>query len=616
MTGVAPWRSVLALAGIALLTAVPGAAARANGARCHARQPTGLSLERLPDASAGRLRWRAPRSAPARARYRVYRNGRTLGQTAKRSMRVRVSLGRSFRFKVAVVGTGCSAQKRLTLGSRGPSVPLHLAAGDGAGAAVRLSWSPSQRGDAPLVGYRIFRDGSTYGQSQLTWRDVPVASNRSYRFSVAAVDHQGRLSARSEAVTVRTGHHAPDVPAGVEAVAVDERTVGVTWQPSADPHAGVTAYRLLRDGRVVTQVRGSSAVVGNLAPGTAYRFQVQAVDGLGYVSDPSPAVVARTQDPDPTSGHAQAWLLASTGQSFADFRAHYREIGSVYPTYYDCDAAGALAGSDDPLVTRWAQARQVRVMPRVNCQRTPVVHAILTDPATRQRWLAAMLDLVDRYGYDGVALDLETGPAADRAAMTSFVAELADALHARGKRLTQAVSAKTWDNPTHSRGGVFDYAALAQHDDTVFVMAWGIHWATSAPGASDDLDWVTQVADYVATQPDPRKFVLGVHLYAMDWAAGGGPGHPAQALEYDDVIALIARLGATPVLDPASGAYHFSYVDGAGVGHAVWFGDATTVTQRLQVARSHGMGGVGFWRLGREDQRLWDDPLLAPGAGW
>jgi hypothetical protein len=35
----------------------------------------------------------------------------------------------------------------------------------------------------------------------------------------------------------------------------------------------------------------------------------------------------------------------------------------------------------------------------------------------------------------------------------------------------------------------------------------------------------------------------------------------------------------------------------------------------VRLAKSRGLG-IGFWRLGREDQRVWDDPLLAPGAPW
>ena len=52
-----------------------------------------------------------------------------------------------------------------------------------------------------------------------------------------------------------------------------------------------------------------------------------------------------------------------------------------------------------------------------------------------------------------------------------------------------------------------------------------------------------------------------------------------------------------------------------GVPHEVWYPDAATISRRVQLARERGLG-IGFWRLGREDQRIWDDPQIAPGTAW
>ena len=40
----------------------------------------------------------------------------------------------------------------------------------------------------------------------------------------------------------------------------------------------------------------------------------------------------------------QAFLLASTDQSFFDLEAHYQQIGVVYPTYFECGPGGAAVG--------------------------------------------------------------------------------------------------------------------------------------------------------------------------------------------------------------------------------------------------------------------------------
>jgi spore germination protein YaaH len=126
--------------------------------------------------------------------------------------------------------------------------------------------------------------------------------------------------------------------------------------------------------------------------------------------------------------------------------------------------------------------------------------------------------------------------------------------------------------------------------------------------------WVRDVVAYLKTMPDPSRFVLGTHLYGMDWPSGGGPQHLAGAHEYAEVMAIAAQFAATPVLDPAQDAWHLAYTD-AGVPHDVWYEDATTLADRFQLAHDAGIG-VGFWRLGNEDQRMWDGPWLAPGFAW
>ena len=163
-------------------------------------------------------------------------------------------------------------------------------------------------------------------------------------------------------------------------------------------------------------------------------------------------------------------------------------------------------------------------------------------PALRGAWLATIVDQALAHDYDGINLDFETGAPTDRAAFTSFVTELAARLHGIGKKLAVDVSAKTADDPSHPRSGLYDYPAIAAEADIVFVMAWGIHWATSEPGPIADMPWLRAVVHYVNTLPDREKYVMGTPLYGMDWPRASGPGAPAKALEWADVVSLSARV--------------------------------------------------------------------------
>jgi spore germination protein YaaH len=613
--GLAAGAAVLAAgAGSAPAATPSGTAAGATVARC-ATSPTKLVFSRTARAKAGRLSWSAPkRPRGARLTYRVSKNGRRVAQTTRRSARVAVRVGRRYRFTVAVVRGGhvqaarCRGTRTLTVRFLPPSRPKALRL-SGAGARAVLTWKKSRPGDGRLVGYRVARDGKTVRQLKGT-RSAVAVTPETQRLTVRAVDSRGRLSPPA---TVATGaaQGPPQAPTGLRALGVTETSATLAWDAASGGVGRVVGYRVFRDGRTLGQVAGTQISVPRLTTAQAYTFTVVAVDSRGNVSAPSRALTISTNPPPPSTGSLHAFLLASTGSSFVDFKNHYRQIGAIHATYFECNrASGAVQGRDDARITQYAKVRQVEVYARFDCQDPAVLHRIVTEPALRGAWLATMTNAAVQYGYDGINLDFEAGAPTDRAAYTSFVTELAGRLHAIGKKLAVDVSAKAADVPSHPRSGLYDYPALARAADVVFVMAWGIHWSTSAPGPIADMAWLQSIVRYVNTLPDRGKYVMGSPMYGMDWPRASGTGGPATALEWSDVAALSARVRVPAAYDATAHETHFAYTDASGVRHQVWASNAGAVLERMRLFRANGYG-IGVWRLGREDQAMWGDPLLA-----
>ena len=584
--------------------------------------PRAVRFARIPHRPAGVISWAAPRSLPAGAGgYRVFHNGKVSGQTPLRTRRMRIAFrpGKPLRLLVRVaLRSGrlapCGAHLTLVPKWVPPGTPRDLSA-RAEDDAVSLDWQPSTRGDGVLNGYRVVVDGRVSRQVRTTGTTLRLPPLRLHTIAVAAVDTQGAVSLLSNTVQVTPGHSAPTVPADVSAAAVGPTGIRVAWSPSTASGGARLFYRVLRGGRTVGQTADAAFVVGNLAPATSYTFTVVAVDSLGYSSAESVAAAAATNAPDRTTGAVHAFLLASTGASFRDLQAHYLQIGTIYPTYQDCLGNGTFVGNDDSLVTGWARLRGIRVEARYNCQSTAVLHALLTDPGAEQTLISQMVSQATAAGWDGVNVDFEAGAPADRDAFSSFVTAAAAALHGAGKTLSVDVSAKSKDVKNHPRSTFYDYDALAAQADTLFVMCWGIHWRTSGPGATDDWTWATQVAAYVAARPNRAKYVLGWPMYGFDWPAGGGAANPATPLEWTGIQSLLAQTGASAGYDGAQHAPHFSYTDGSGAPHDVWYADGQSVGERIALAHQTGVG-VGLWRLGEEDPAVWANPLIAPGASW
>jgi spore germination protein YaaH len=555
-------------------------------------------------------------SKPA-ASYRILRDGKVVRRTKHRTITVRLGK-RAVRYQVAAVTRSGRVGPRssvvvLKKGFVPPSRPTAPAVADATPTTVTMSWGASRAMHGRIAAYRVIRDGRTQQAVRGTSVSLPAVGPRTYR--VVAVNSSGWASKASEPVTVEVGRRPPSAPGAPGATAVTDTSISLSWTPSQLPSGSkLRGYRVMRDGVIVTQVQAEAATVGNLAAKSSHDWSVAAVDTTGNVSASSPVSRIVQADPPPTAGAAQAFLLASTGSSFTAFRQHYRQIGVVYPTFFDCNrGSGAIEGNNDQQIVQFAQDRKVKVLPRFNCQSTSRLHQIFTDPVLRQQWLDGITARVEQYGYDGVNIDFETAAAADRDLMTSFIADLSDRLHARGKLMSQSVSGKTKEVANHPRSTAFNYPELAKYNDYIFVMAWGTHWSTSAPGTQDDIKWVGQVADYVATMPNKQKFVMGTMLYAMDWPAGGGATHPGAGLNAAELAQALARVSSPPAYDSAVGSWHATYQDDAGVTHDVWYSDLKGIGDRLAIARNRGLN-IGFWRLGQEDDRLWTD-LQLPTIG-
>jgi spore germination protein YaaH len=576
--------------------------------------PTGLTAHPV-GPSTVRLVWRLPASLRGGS-VRVWRSGGVVGQTRALSMIVRVRPGRRVTLAAGIVGPHgdaprCRATVSTLAGSSGGGSlppPSGLTGGRLSAARVKLTWQPVPGAH----GYRVLRDGVVLSQTPAPQLRVTLRAKRhTYRFSVASVDAAGKPGPFSQAVALTPGHRPPAIPRRPVLTAASDSSLQMMWKPVAGGSSPVHAYRVLRDGLIVGQVEHPSITLTRLFPDRTYRIQVAAIDTRGYLSKFSPVLLARTRTPVQTTGGVRLFVLASTDSSFDAFQRNYQHVSTIYPTYYDCHTtSGATLGSDDLRITTWATSRGVKVEPRYNCQNAAMVHKLVSDPVSRQALVASLVGLADVNGYDGINLDLEKGAPEDRDNFSALVGELGAALHARGKHLSVDVSPKFEDVLNHPRSSFFDYEALGERADEVLVMSWGLHWSTSAPGSVVDIRWYTKVYDYVSTLPSHAKFVLGAPLYCFDWAAGGGPAHPAQPLNWDALQALIAGTGAVPIFDTPTGEWHFAYTDAKGVPHEVWFSNAASLGAHFALAAPRGLAGIALWRSGQEDPAIWTLPVL------
>ncbi|SHN63421.1 fibronectin type 3 domain-containing protein [Geodermatophilus obscurus] len=225
-----------------------------------------------------------------------------------------------------------------------PAPPTGLVGGRGDGRAG-LSWAAGPEPD--LASYRVLRDGVEVATVPGTaYLDPGLVNDRTYTYTLVAVDGHGNRSAPSAAVQVTpTDLTPPAAPTGLTAVRGDGQ-VTLSW--AAGPEPDLASYRVLRDGVEVAVVTGATTHTDTaLVNDTTYRYTLAAVDTHGNRSISSAAVTATPHELDPPA--PPTGLAATAGDRRVDLSwaagpetdlASYRVLrdGAVLATVTDATA--------------------------------------------------------------------------------------------------------------------------------------------------------------------------------------------------------------------------------------------------------------------------------------
>jgi spore germination protein len=303
-----------------------------------------------------------------------------------------------------------------------------------------------------------------------------------------------------------------------------------------------------------------------------------------------------------------AWLTSTSRSLDTALAAH--ALDEVDCDWYTIGAGGAVsAGPENLALVANARAHGVQAFATVTNRpdsggsfTSSIPRAILSSPARQKRAIDALVALAVAKGYDGIDIDWELVPVAERDAFSQFMAALATALHARHRLLSVAVFAKTFEPGKWDSQKVYDYHALGAAVDELKIMTYSFSGPWSSPGPQAPLGWTRAVIDFARTVVPARKIYMGLPFYGYDWHAGG-----TTAVQAADAVALIAAHHFKVAHDAASGEADLSYTDTQGVKHVLWFIDRRALTTKLDLLESHfpGVGGVAIWQMYREDPRFW-----------
>lgn len=259
----------------------------------------------------------------------------------------------------------------------GPGAPRSLTASAVTTTGATLSWTASAAGANPVAGYDVYTSAgspvATLAPSATSYTVSGLNPNRTapYGYFVTALDSQGVASAASNVAQFVTSPYTsltaaaasgPSAPGTALVSAVGTGGATLTWAPSSAGSAALAGYQVDELSPVphliaTTAAGTTSYSLSGLAAGTAYGYEIVALDAAGRVSPTLSAVAfttAGTTTPSPSPTQSSASPSATPTSS-----ASPTPSPSVSPTPSPTGAASCSVAYS--LMNSWSGGFQAQV---------------------------------------------------------------------------------------------------------------------------------------------------------------------------------------------------------------------------------------------------------------
>ena len=221
------------------------------------------------------------------------------------------------------------------------------------------------------------------------------------------------------------------------------------------------------------------------------------------------------------------------------------------------------------------------------------VHRIITSPERRSKLIKSLIEVLDKYKFNGVNIDFEelSYEKTDEYLVT-FMKELHHELSKRGYLVTQDIAPFNED---------YNVEELSKYNDFLFLMGYDQHNSTSEAGPVAAQNWLEAGLGDLCKKVPSDKVVLCIAAFGYDWQ----DGFQGEDVTYQEAISTALESEGKVKYDNNTYNLDYTYYDDNNKVHQVYFSDAATAFNAMRTAADFETSGVAIWRLGSEDPRIW-----------
>ena len=363
-------------------------------------------------------------------------------------------------------------------------------------------------------------------------------------------------------------------------------------------------FHIVQPGQTLTGIAGQY--------GVTLRQLYRRNFGLGGnpAIQPGQALVIAYQDQPAAATHTNGYAYPFISRELLSAQLPYMSF--LTPFTYGIDASGGLLPLADEMLL--SEARRLGTSPLMHLSTLTETDnfsseravQILTGSAAQDALIEQIIAVIAAKGYQGLDVDFEYIPGAQREAYAAFIRRLRARLSPMGLPVIVALAPKTYAEQPGLLYEAHDYALLGAAADFVLLMTYEWGYTAGPPMAVAPLPNVRQVLDYAVTEIPRKKIYLGIPNYGYDWPLPFVRGTTrAQSISNQRAIELALEHEIAIQYDETAQSPFFHYTDSGGTVHEVWFEDARSLDAKLRLIAEYGFQGGGVWNLMRPFSQIW-----------
>ena len=287
--------------------------------------------------------------------------------------------------------------------------------------------------------------------------------------------------------------------------------------------------------------------------------------------------------------------------------ANVKKVNTISPTWF---SIAANDGTLDSLALAdyvdTAHNNSMEVWPLVDNFSENIDFAkVMNSTSARNKIANQLIAAAIEYSFDGINVDFEniSEDAAD--GYVQFVRELSVMCRKNGIVLSVDVPVPM-DFTAH-----YNRKALGEVCDYVMIMGYDEHYAGSEEaGSVASLSFEEEGIKNTLTDVPAAKVVSGIPFYTRLWCTttneDGTTTVTSEAMGMNGAQQTLENNQAESSWDETTQQNYAEFTGSDGALYQIWLEDTQSLTKKLELIKNYNLAGVAEWKLGLEDDSVWD----------